>query len=206
MKALLLIAILGTSMCQAQSLPIRKNEAGIFSLGIRSTLSTFNDAQFSNNGFGYGGQFRVQLSPRINTEWFLDYITSDVQNLVTRTDYHVGWSVMYYILEPKPRAIQPYAVVGHCFDHTTLIENQDHSNTISKGSSAIQAGLGTHFNLSERMDISLTGQYMFHLGEDVHPEFEGDHVHLHREKGAGLEGHLLFNVSINYKIADLWGR
>ena len=29
-------------------------------------------------------------------------------------------------------------------------------------------------------------------------------VIFHEEKGGTLEGHLLFNASINYKIADLW--
>lgn len=27
---------------------------------------------------------------------------------------------------------------------------------------------------------------------------------LHRTQGTGIEGHLLLNLGINYKIADLW--
>ncbi len=32
----------------------------------------------------------------------------------------------------------------------------------------------------------------------------GGHVEFHEEKGASLEGHLLFHLGINYKIGDLW--
>jgi hypothetical protein len=43
---------------------------------------------------------------------------------------------------------------------------------MSRGSSAVQAGAGLHLNLSERLDLSFTTQYMMHLGKDIHA-----HVH-----------------------------
>ena len=61
-----------------------------------------------------------------------------------------------------------------------------------------------HFNLTERMDLTFVSQYMIHLGEDIHAEVEHGVVHYEKHKGAGLEGHLLFHLGINYKIADLW--
>ena len=62
-------------------------------------------------------------------------------------------------------------------------------------------------NLSERMDLSFVTQYMIHLGEDLHAHRHSDGtVGFEKEKGSGLEGHLLFHIGINYKIADLWGR
>jgi opacity protein-like surface antigen len=100
--------------------------------------------------------------------------------------------------------VKPYIIAGHCFDRTELRDNSDKTNKINKNSSAIQAGGGVHFNLTERFDITLTAQYMFHLGKDVHAHIENDKVNLHYKKGTGIEGHLLLNLGINYKISDLW--
>ena len=188
----------------SQPMKIKNTQGGIFSLGLRTTASAFNGGELSNLGTGVGGQFRLQVADRINTEWFLDYITGEVGDFASRTDYHVGWSVMYYLTKKQDPVIKPYMVVGHCFDRTVLADNSDHRNSISKNSSAIQAGAGVHFRISQRFDISLNTQYMMHLGEDVHAHYDHGEVHFEKEKGAGLEGHFLMHVGLNYKIADLW--
>lgn len=209
MRPLLIMLLLG-NMALAQPLTLKKDQSGIFSLGVRSTVSAFNGSEIGNNGFGYGGQFRIQFADRINSEWFLDYVTGpitfDDKVYGHRTDYHIGWSVAYYFTDKMAPPVKPYVVVGHCFDRTELRSNTEPVDFMKKGSSAIQAGAGVHFNLSERLDLTLVGQYMFHLGEDVHAELNDGALAFHREKGAGLEGHMLFNMSINYKIADLWGK
>ena len=71
-------------------------------------------------------------------------------------------------------------------------------------SSAVQAGAGVHFNLSPRLDLSFVTQYMLHLGNEIHAEVHGNQLEFHEEDGTSFEGHLLFHLSINYKIADLW--
>ena len=179
------------------------NASGVFSLGGRSTISLFNDVSSSSYGTGLGGQFRLQFAERINSDWFFDYLTSDIGNLVSRTDYHIGWSVMVYPIR-EVWLIKPYLIAGHCFDYTNMKENNDRSNFAERWSSAVQGGIGTHIRLSERLDFSLTGQYMMHLGNHLHPEFSGNQVFFHTEKGASLEGHLLTTLSINYKIGKLW--
>ncbi len=179
------------------------NASGVFSLGGRSTISLFNDVASSSYGTGLGGQFRLQFADRINSDWFFDYLTSDIGNQVSRTDYHIGWSVMVYPIR-KVWLIKPYLIAGHCFDYTNMKENNDRSNFAERWSSAVQGGIGTHIRLSERLDFSLTGQYMMHLGNHLHPEFSGNQVFFHTEKGASLEGHLLTTLSINYKIRKLW--
>ncbi len=100
--------------------------------------------------------------------------------------------------------MQPYIVAGHCFDKTYQFELTDKSNNISRFSSAVQAGIGTHFNLSPRLDISLSTQYMIHLGEDVHAHIDNGVVEFEKHKGGSLEGHLLTSLTVNYKIVDLW--
>ena len=204
MKKLLIILLI-SPMLSAQPLTIRGQQGGLFSLGVRTTVSTFNGGDFGNNGFGVGGQFRLQLANHLNTNWFLDYLTSNVGDYATRTDYHIGWSVMYYFTDKQTPVVKPYIMAGHCFDKTQLKSLREAGNQATRNSSAVQAGAGLHFNLSDRMDLSVDAQYMIHLGTDIHAHQEGDgSVSLEEHKGAGLEGHLLFNVSVNYKITDLW--
>jgi opacity protein-like surface antigen len=192
---------LTTFWSHAQPLNIKKNQGGLFSLGVRSTSSFFGDV----NSFGFGGQMRLQFADRLNTEWFADFTRGNIQHRANRSDYHIGWSVMYYFTKKLAPAVKPYILAGHCFDRTVIVDNSNRSHQIVKNSSAIQAGAGVHFNLTERLDITLIAQYMFHLGKDVHAHIHDDgELDLSLTKGTGIEGHLLLNVGINYKIADLW--
>jgi len=197
------IAFINLFISFGQNLSLQNKECGLFSLGGRSTLSLFNDAQSNSAGTGLGGQFRIQFADKINSDWFFDYLTSDIGNVANRTDYHIGWSVLVYPL-PKMKIIKPYLIAGHCFDYSYLVENNNPSNKIERWSSAVQGGLGSHFNLSQRLDLSLTGQYMIHLGNHIDPQMVGSSVVFNSEKGASLEGHLLITVSLNYKLVDLW--
>lgn len=196
-----------TFLSFSQPLRIKNNESGILSLGVRTTISLFNDSETSNFGTGTGGQFRLQLAERINTDWFFDYLTADVKGIAHRTDYHIGWSVLFYPYLKEKQLFKPYILAGHCFDYSKITENANRNNFAERWSSAVQMGLGTHINLSQRLDFSVMGQYMIHLGNHIHPEvvnnqlvYTNDHHH-----GASLEGHLLITLGIHYKIIDLWG-
>ncbi len=189
------------------------NKAGEFELGVRNTYSTFGST--GNSGLGFGGQFRIRLSNRINTEWFADYITENIDDLARRNDYHIGWSVMFYPLNPNDKKVLPYILAGHCFDYTKIIPSynplaNESAEEVSRLSSATQVGLGTHFYITDEFNLSLSGQYMIHLGNDVHTEIhnEDGHREIHIDEphdgSLSLEGHLLFTISLNYKIAKLW--
>lgn len=180
-----------------------KSQAGWVSLGGRSTMSLFDT---DGKGIGTGGQFRVQLSNRVNTDWFADYISINVNDKVRSEYIHIGWSVLYYVFNNRqhPKIVQPYIVAGHCFDYnkkTVLLQpgiNKD------RWGSAVQAGIGSHFNLTERFDVSLTCQYMIHLTNELEVDDNGTTVDIVEHKNSSLEGHLLTTVSLNYKIAKLW--
>lgn len=181
------------------------NSRGWVSLGMRSTVSAFSH---DGSGVGTGGQFRVQLSERANTDWFADYISVSKNNIRSEY-YHVGWSVLFYPfsnMAPPVSKFQPYILAGHCFDYNkkTVMDRTE----ISKGrwGSAVQTGLGVHYHVSPRFDISLTTQYMIHLTKEVEVEFDGDHYHIEKQNDRGLEGHLLTTISVNYKIFKLWNR
>jgi len=170
-------------------------------------------------GSGVGGQFRLRFSDAVNTDWFFDYITSDILNYAHRTDYHIGWSVLFYPInnldyfrqkeEFKPK-FRPYILAGHCFDYSKIeakVSPLDGPMSAERWSSAVQAGLGTHLELSPSFDISLTGQYMIHLGNHIETEYDftTGALSFHEHKGASLAGHVLVTLSLNYKIAKLWG-
>ena len=178
------------------------SENGLMGLGVRSTISLFNHGETGNVGTGVGGQFRIQFAEKVNSDWFFDYLTSSVDELANRSDYHIGWSVLYY--PTKQLKMRPYALAGHCFDYTRIIDNVDASHFLQRWSSAVQGGVGSHLNLSDRFDVSMTAQYMIHLGNDIHARQENGITIFQEEKGASLEGHFLVNVSLTYKIADLW--
>lgn len=191
---------------------------GMLSLGGRSTLSLFNDHTNEMTGKGVGGQFRLRFAEVVNTDWFFDYITSDILNYAHRTDYHIGWSVLFYPINGLPYyqqnpnenyhvKIRPYILAGHCFDYSLIQAKSDPNNYAERWSSAVQAGLGTHIELSPKFDISLTTQYMMHLGNHITTEydFNSNILTFGEHKGSSLAGHLLVTLSLNYKIAKLWG-
>ena len=202
-KILVVFTVFTLNSVYSQSFKLKNDQSGIFSLGGRSTLSMFNDIKSSSKGTGLGGQFRLQFAEKVNSDWFFDYLTSDIGNLISRTDYHIGWSVLVYPIK-QISIIKPYLIAGHCFDYSYYIENSNPYNYTQRWSSAVQGGLGSHFFLTDRLDASITAQYMMHLGNHVEPEINGNTVLFNSEKGASLEGHLLMTLSLNYKICDLW--
>ncbi len=174
------------------------------SLGTRNTFSMFNDDP--GIGKGIGGQARVQLSDRINTEWFFDYISSKNKTFTNRNDYHVGWSIMYY---PGSNVdfsnlLQPYILVGHCFDYTRLSEQKNKANYADRWTMATQAGLGTHINITSLLDCSVSAQYMLHFGKEIEATIDKDIVSIEKKNYSSPDGHLLFSVSFNYKLFHLW--
>lgn len=176
-----------------------------FSLGARSTISTFSN---DGTGIGTGGQFRIQLNNRVNTDWFADYISINFKNKVRSYYYHIGWSVLYYPFSnlTYPKVIQPYILAGHCFDYNkkTSISNPEISK--DRWGSAVQAGMGTHVNLTEKFDVSLTVQYMIHLTKELEAIIENDNIVIETHSHNNLEGHVLATLSLNYKIGKLWKR
>ena len=212
MKKVLIILLFSPLISFAQKDSASKKETGKLMLGMRSTISAFSDAGYV--GMGTGGQFRLRFGSRMNSDWFADYITTDIGGLAKRTDYHIGWSVLYYPFNYKTvkGKFTPYILAGHCFDWTEVVKNgyyTDYNLPQSRFSSAVQSGIGVHYNLADNFDISLTAQYMLHLGKDIHSEIFTNELgqrDIKITKGdLGLDGHLLINLSLNVYVAKLWG-
>lgn len=179
---------------------------GWFSLGARSTVSSFSHDGF---GLGTGGQFRIRFSDQVNTDWFADFISINIDDRVKSDYYHIGWSVLFYPFSGKEfnSKVSPYFLAGHCFDYNRKMEIANTSNMLDRWGSAVQGGIGAHFNLTERFDISLTSQYMMHFTSEIGYETVGENIIFDRHShGNVLEGHLLTTLSLNYKIVQLWGK
>ncbi|MBI1837359.1 MAG: hypothetical protein HYR91_08860 [Flavobacteriia bacterium] len=182
---------------------VEKKHTGELNVGVRSTTSFFDNTNDGHPGMGTGGNFRIRLADRVNTDWFADYIFS-MNKYLKRADYHIGWSVMFYPFNVQNKGFRPYVLAGHCFDYTVLTQLSNNTNTANRWSSAIQGGLGTHYYFTERLDFVFQAQYMMHLGTHLETVVTNSNVHFLKEKGTLAEGHLLLTVGINYNLGKLW--
>lgn len=141
-SAVSLLAQQDSSQISTPEKPFFEKQGGNVSLGVRNTFSTFSDGDPKSFGSGVGGHFRLQLVDRVNTEWFADVLSSNIKNKAHRMDYHIGWSVMYYLIDPKgfTRKFTPYIVAGHCFDYTHIRLNGENGEAKGRLSTAVQAG------------------------------------------------------------------
>ncbi|MBW7935683.1 MAG: hypothetical protein H3C71_00550 [Flavobacteriales bacterium] len=198
-----------TIFAQQDSLPPNKRypTSGMFSCGVRTTLSLFSHGKLDEIGYGGGAQMRLQLHDRINTEWYMDVLSTDIDKKAGRLDYHIGWSVFFYYIHPRgfTRPVTPFIEAGHCFDYTVISPNGRNKESVGNFSSAVQLGTGTHFNITPKFDITVKCQYMFHLGSELHAHaLDNGELLIEKHKNAGWQGHLLLTISANYKIARLW--
>src|SRR5690349_620010 len=124
------IIMLAAFTVQAQQTEKTEKAAGKFSLGTRTTISLFNGDDDATPGIGLGGQFRLQFSNKLNSEWFADFITSSIGDLASRNDYHIGWSLMFYpgATVDFSKLLQPYILAGHCFDYTRVEADNNPGN------------------------------------------------------------------------------
>ena len=183
-----------------------RSQGGAFSIGFRTDMNIFTNAPKSF-GMGAGSSVRIQLLDRLNTEWFADYITSNLYNKAARTDAHIGWNVMYYIINPRgfTRKFTPFIAAGHCFDYTGIRLNGENQPMHDRWTSAVQMSVGCHYNITPEFDISLSTLYDLHLGKEVDADLAKDGtVVISEHSNAGWEGHFMLIFSVHYKIAKLW--
>lgn len=184
-------------------------QGGSFALGVRNTANLFTED--GSAGIGAGGQFKIGFGPKVNTEWFYDYISSKPADFGFRQDHHIGWSVQFAPFKQGygDKAFVPYFLGGQCFDLTRLRTQRSNGPLYDSGqifSAAVQVGVGVSKFIGPRLELTLQGQYMVHLGKDAHfhqDEITGlNEVEVHNE--TSLAGHLLFTFSANYYLFNLW--
>jgi hypothetical protein len=78
-------------------------------------------------------------------------------------------------------------------------------NSVKRWSTAVQMGLGANFYVSDKVDLSFSGQYMSHIGNELHVDVlnhQEKYLVINEEISKVLEGHLLLTLSLNMRIAD----
>jgi hypothetical protein len=187
-------------------------ESGYFSITQRNSVSLWGLNQWRLTGLGKGTAFRIRLTKRLNSEWYGDVIKTQYKGKVVRRDRHLTNSLMFYLRKPDTNKLQifrPFISASiFCFDFTRVDEVKPGGQSLSRFSLSQQFGLGTHFFITDRADISIYAQYYNHLGNDIHIDEHPDgSIHLVevRER-ISLEGHMFLVFSVGYRFADLWGK
>ena len=202
------ILAFSTSPAVAQKpLKLKHDEAGLFSIGVRSGLALSNSGDRWNVGQGLGLQCRVMPTRHINTEWYFEVLKGGYSENAVRTDGHIGALVLLYP-QRKLQRVAPFLAVGPNADYVQLLDRLDLENKVSRWSIGGQAGVGMHINLTHRADLTVSTQYMLHYGNELKLLVEGgDGIEVNLPKaGSSIEGHFLFNISMNFLITDLWKR
>jgi hypothetical protein len=206
----------------------RAKEVGEFQFGMRSTISLFDHSTYP--GLGYGGMFRIRPTKRTNTEWYADYIKTDIAGLGFRETVHIGWSVMIFPLKTESikGKVLPYFIGGNCFDYARVTSNKFllvannhlHQNSVEHYTTAVQAGLGANFQITDKFNLSLSVQYMQHIGKSLHTHVvnkyneevtdkskyndDGNYLNVEAEHSQTvLAGHLLTTLSLNLTLFDM---
>jgi hypothetical protein len=184
---------------------------GYLSMGARNCFSRFSTNGKAFIGKGAGGQFALRIAKDFNSHWFADWITSNINNLAQRSDFHSGFSMMPQVFSPRlgSRSLALFPLAGICIDYTkfqiTTGKNYTSGPTfLERYSFAVQAGCGATLPVSDRLDLSLEAHYMLHIGTDVDIEMSGENVRLIKLKGTNLEGHLVLALSMDFKLFKLW--
>ena len=184
---------------------------GFLSMGARSCNSVFTTNGKRFVGTGAGGQFALQIAKDFNSHWFADWITSNIDNLAQRNDFHSGFSMMPQVFSIPVGAgrIALYPLAGFCIDYTkfTITSGKKVApgpNYVERYSFAAQAGCGATIPVSDRLDFSLEAHYMLHVGTDVDIALNDNEVRLIKQAGNNLEGHFVLAISMDFKLFKLW--
>jgi hypothetical protein len=102
-------------------------------------------------------------------------------------------------------------MAGHCFDYARVVPLStpylDRSDEVIErwSAAAAQIGLGAHYYLNDRFNLTLDAHYMLHLSK--HLEYElvetgnGWYVETQAvDQSPAIEGHLLITTSVNYRL------
>lgn len=181
----------------------KHDQDGTFSIGIRSGLSFESSADGLNMSQGLGMQFRIMPTKRINTEWFAESYHGPYGDLGVRTDTHIGALALLYP-QRRMQRVAPFLAVGPNADFIKIRDRLNKNNFESRWCIGAQAGIGFHINMTYRFDMTVSTQYMLHFGQTVALQLDDGNIIYLPHDGSGLDGHLLFNISFNYKMADLW--
>ena len=192
--------------------PKTKNPySGDLQFGLRGTLNPF--VKNATSWIGYGAQMRIKISRRVNTEWFADYFPATIKWSGERRDIRIGSSIEYYLLHEiyTGKECTPYFSIGPTSTYTQI--NSRSFNAESWGakrwSFGVIAGLGLLLNVGKKLNFGFVTQYCAQVATGF--KFQNTTISDVSDSRATLsdtkvsyEGQLLFCMSVNYTLCDLW--
>ena len=119
--AIVLIFSFAYTLLQAQEKKdTTADPTGYLSMGARNFISVFTTNGKRFVGTGAGGQFALRIAENFNSHWFADWVTSNIDNLAQRNDFHSGFSMMPHVFSPRMGASHTslYPLAGFCIDYT----------------------------------------------------------------------------------------
>ncbi len=194
----------------AQHLQTKNPYSGDFQFGIRGTLNPF--LKNAASWISYGAQMKIKISRRINTEWFADYFPATIKWAAERRDIRMGSAIQYYPLHEiyTGKECTPYFSIGPTSTYTRISVRDYGSQQweAKRWSFGVIAGMGMLLNISKKLNFGFVTQYCSQLTTEFKfvNTVSDEHnfpVRLPDTK-IGYEGQLLFCMSVNYTLDDLW--
>ncbi len=174
---ILSFSILQLSLIAQDIRDINGDQTGYLSLGARNSLGMFRTNGKSFTGTGAGGQFGIRIAKDFNSHYFADWITSNIDNVAQRNDFHSGFSMMPQLFTPKlaNSHVEIFPLAGICIDYTkfSITSGNNYLNGpkwLERYSFAVQAGFGGTLPVSKDLDFTMDAHYMLHIGTDVEIE------------------------------------
>ena len=200
------------SLLQAQTIKDSEiDNTGYLSMGARNSFGIFTTNGKYFVGTGAGGQFALQIAKNFNSQWFSDWIVSNIDNKAQRSDFHSGFSMMPEVISLRTGKTQIaiFPIGGFCIDYTKFSITTGNNYTfgpatVERYSFAAQVGAGLTIPISNKFDFTFDVHYMTHIGTDVDIKMDDIGVILVKDTGTNLEGHLFFAISMDYKLFRIW--
>ncbi len=205
-----LVGICNPDQAVAQQPQIKNPYSGDLQFGLRGTLNPFLKNAVS--WISYGAQLRIKVSRRINTEWFADYFPAIIKWSAERRDIRIGSSIQYYPIHEiyTGKECTPYFSIGPTSTYTKITASNFDAKRqeATRWSFGIIAGMGMLLHITKKLDLGFVTQYcaqigtQFKLSQPQISEVRSFSVPLPGKPG--YEGQLLFCMSVNYSLGDMW--
>jgi len=145
---------------------------GRITFGLRGGACTVFDP--NSIGFGYGAQVRIRPAKHWDIELYGDYFTTNISNLVNinygkHYDTRIGGNILYYWINHPYRnhKYTPFVLLGISNEYNEILSKQINTYKFQGWAPWVDAGIGEHYNITPRIDLTLEGIYVIPLG--VHP-------------------------------------
>jgi len=185
--------------------------SGNIQIGFRGTVNPIVKNGFS--WISYGAQVRMKMARRINSEFIADYYPSTVKWEAQRKDIRIGAIALYYPLHEiyTGKLFTPYFSFGTCATHTKITATDYYlkEQVANRWSFGLITGMGLLLHILPKLDLGYVTQYTAQFGSPF--QFSNTNarntdtfpVKLPQAR-VNFEGQLLFCMSVNYTLGDLW--